>query len=255
MNAPAQHREPVGLDQALGEDAACATAARLPDAGAMAEALAHQGHALIPGLLDCAACKALAELYDQPQWFRSRVIMERHGFGRGQYQYFDRPLPPLIAMLRTQGYQRLVATANAWHRALAIDDLFDAEYDHFLARCRAAGQDRPTPLLLRYGPGDENRLHQDLYGEHVFPLQIAVLLSRPGQDFAGGEFVLTEQRPRQQSRVHVAALGQGDAIVFPVRFRPIRGARGYYRAVVRHGVSEVRRGQRHVLGIIFHDAA
>ena len=229
--------------------------ARLPDAGTLARALEERGHARVGGLLDAGLCAGLRALYDQPARFRSRVVMARHGFGRGEYQYFDHPLPPLVAALREAGYARLREVARAWHEALQLPGAFEPTHAEYLARCHAAGQTRPTPLLLRYGPGDENRLHQDLYGEHVFPLQIAIQLSVPGSDFDGGEFVLTEQRPRQQSRVSVPPFGQGDAIVFPVRYRPVAGSRGYYRATVRHGVSEIRRGARMVLGVIFHDAA
>jgi hypothetical protein len=181
--------------------------------------------------------------------------MARHGFGRGEYQYFARPLPPLVASLRTALYPRLVPMANRWHAALGIDTRFPADHNAYLARCHAAGQDKPTPLLLQYGPGDYNCLHQDLYGAHVFPLQVVVLLSQPERDFEGGEFVMTEQRPRMQSRPMVVPLAQGDAAVIAVHHRPVQGTRGTYRVNLRHGVSEVRAGRRHTLGIIFHDAA
>lgn len=228
--------------------------ARLPSSSELADRLAARGHAHLPYLLDAATCAELRALYAEGSRFRSRVVMERHGFGRGEYQYFAHPLPPVVAALRGLGYARLRPVAEAWHQALGLDGGFEARHADYLARCHAAGQTRPTPLLLRYGAGDENRLHQDLYGEHVFPLQIVVQLSAPGRDFEGGEFVLTEQRPRQQSRVIVPPLAQGDGLVFPVRFRPVPGRRGFYRATVRHGVAEVRQGERITLGIIFHDA-
>ena len=212
------------------------------------------GCAVVPGLLTPADCARYAAGYASPQLFRSRVVMERHGFGRGEYQYFAYPLPPALAALRGALYAPLAAIANRWHEALGIDARFPAYHDDFIARCHAAGQQRPTPLLLQYREGDYNCLHQDLYGEHVFPLQVAVLLSRPGDDFTGGEFVLTEQRPRMQSRVEVVPLRQGDAVIFPVNLRPVNGARGAYRVTMRHGVSRLRSGLRHTLGIIFHDA-
>ncbi|MCG8443004.1 MAG: 2OG-Fe(II) oxygenase, partial [Caulobacterales bacterium] len=187
--------------------------------------------------------------------FRSRVVMARHGFGEGEYQYFAYPLPERVAALRAALYPPLAAIANGWRETLGEEGRFPSDHAAFLARRHGAGQRRATPLLLTYGPGDHNRLHQDLYGEHVFPLQAAVLLSRPGRDFTGGEFVLAEQRPRQQTRVEVVPLERGDAVIFPVRHRPVAGARGPYRATMRHGVSRVRSGQRRVLGIIFHDAA
>ncbi|MGI4717813.1 MAG: 2OG-Fe(II) oxygenase [Janthinobacterium lividum] len=213
------------------------------------------GCAVIPGLLGPQDCAAAAALYERPSLFRSRVVMERHGFGRGEYQYFAYPLPAPLAALRTELYPPLAAIANRWHAALGADTRFPARHADYLARCHAAGQARPTPLLLRYREGDYNCLHQDLYGELVFPLQVAVLLSRPGADFEGGEFVLTEQRPRMQSRAEVVPLGQGDAVVFPVDQRPVQGTRGVYRVAMRHGVSRLRRGTRHTLGIIFHDAS
>lgn len=213
------------------------------------------GSALLPALLSPEQCAALAALYDEPARFRSRVVMQRHGYGRGQYQYFSYPLPAPVAQLRAALYPRLAAIANRWHEALRIETRFPAEHDAFLRRCRDAGQDRPTPLLLRYEAGDYNCLHQDLYGEHVFPLQAAILLSAPGRDFTGGELVLTEQRPRMQSRVQVAPLAQGDALLFAVNQRPVHGVRGVYRVAMRHGVTRVHAGLRHTLGIIFHDAA
>jgi hypothetical protein len=213
-----------------------------------------RGAAVIDNLLAPAACEALAALYADEGRFRSRVVMARHGFGRGEYQYFRYPLPEPIARWRAALYPPLATIANRWHEAMSIDVRFPATHAKFLQRCHAAGQRRPTPLLLRYGPGDYNCLHQDLYGEHVFPLQLTILLSAPGRDFTGGEFVITEQRPRMQSRPMLVPLAQGDAVVFAVRHRPVPGTRGVYRVNLRHGVSEVRSGQRHTAGIVFHDA-
>ena len=214
-----------------------------------------QGAAVIPGLLPQQACRDLAALYPRDDLFRSRVVMARHGFGRGEYRYFDYPLPQLVERMRTALYPPLVPVANRWHEAMGLAVRFADRHADFIARCHAAGQQRPTPLLLQYGPGDYNCLHQDLYGEHVFPLQVVLLLSEPGRDFEGGEFVMTEQRPRLQSRPMVLPLRQGDAAVIAVHHRPVQGARGAYRVNLRHGVSRVRAGQRHTLGIIFHDAA
>jgi hypothetical protein len=213
------------------------------------------GHAVLPALLAADTCRTLASLYPEPKHFRSRVVMARHGFGRGEYRYFDYPLPAVVHALRTAVYPRLVPLANRWNEAMGLDARYPPAHAQFLERCHAAGQRRPTPLLLRYETGDYNCLHQDLYGEHVFPLQLAVLLSEPGRDFTGGEFVLTEQRPRLQSRAEVVPLGLGDAVVFAVHHRPVHGSRGYYRANLRHGVSRLHSGRRHTLGIIFHDAA
>jgi hypothetical protein len=213
------------------------------------------GCAVLPALLDAEQCRACAAGYAQDALFRSRVVMERHGFGRGEYRYYAYPLPEELARLRSALYPPLARIANRWQAALGLDERYPAEHADYLARCHAAGQTRPTPLLLQYGAGDYNCLHQDLYGEHVFPLQVAVLLSRPWDDFSGGEFVLTEQRPRMQSRAEVVPLFQGDAVVFPVHTRPVNGTRGIYRVNMRHGVSRVRSGHRHTLGIIFHDAA
>ncbi|WP_167702725.1 2OG-Fe(II) oxygenase [Sphingopyxis fribergensis] len=210
---------------------------------------------VLRGLLDGAACDDVAALYGEEAGFRSHVHMARHGFGRGEYRYFAYPLPPLVADLRGILYPRLTSIANRWHERMGMAVRFPAEHAEFLARCHDAGQRRPTPLLLQYGAGDYNCLHQDLYGEHVFPLQAAVLLSAPGEDFAGGEFVLTEQRPRMQSRAAVVPLAKGDAVVFAVNARPVRGSLGDYRVTMRHGVSEIRSGRRHTLGVIFHDAA
>ena len=213
------------------------------------------GWATTGPLLTTEECKALADGYDDDALFRSRVIMARHGFGQGEYRYFAYPLPSLVAELRTALYERLVALANGWRDALGIPDPFPMTHDDYLARCHEAGQVRPTPLVLRYGPGDFNCLHQDLYGDLVFPLQAAFLLSKPGEDFTGGELVLTEQRPRMQSRVQVVPLQAGEAVVFAVNHRPVQGARGTYRVAMRHGVSPLREGRRHTLGIILHDAA
>jgi uncharacterized protein len=212
------------------------------------------GCAVIGPVLPADECAALAALYPQDGPFRSRVVMARHGFGRGEYKYFSYPLPTAVAALRTALYPPLAEIANHWNEAMRIETRYPPDLDGYLARCHAAGQTRPTPLLLQYGPGDYNCLHQDLYGEHVFPLQATVLLSRPGADFSGGEFVLTEQRPRMQSRAEVVPLGQGEAVIFPVHHRPVQGARGTYRVNMRHGVSRLRAGHRHTLGIIFHDA-
>lgn len=214
-----------------------------------------QGAAVITGLLDTEQCRAMAARYGDAQGFRSRVVMQRHGYGQGEYRYFDYPLPDLVASLRTTVYPQLAPIANRWNERMNIDIRYPATHADYLARCHAAGQTRSTPLLLQYGPGDYNCLHQDLYGEQVFPLQLAVLLSAPGQDFSGGEFVLTEQRPRMQSRPEVVPLKQGDAVIFAVHHRPVAGSRGSYRVNLRHGVSRIRSGQRHTLGIIFHDAA
>lgn len=213
-----------------------------------------RGCAVIAGLLDAQRCEALAALYADSALFRSRVVMGRHGFGRGEYQYFAYPLPPLVAELRAALYPRLAPIANRWHEQMRLETRFPAAHADFIARCHAAGQQRPTPLLLQYGVDDYNCLHQDLYGEHVFPVQATALLSRAGTDFTGGEFVLTEQRPRMQSRPQVVALGQGDAVLFAVHQRPVAGKRGFYRVNMRHGVSRVLSGHRHTLGVIFHDA-
>jgi len=212
------------------------------------------GSVKVPGLLTAREAASVARMYADDHRFRSRVIMSRHGFGRGEYRYFDYPLPDLVEELRAAFYPRLVPLANRWHEAMRIEARFPESHKEFLRRCHAAGQARPTPLLLQYGEGDYNCLHQDLYGDHVFPLQVAILLSVPGRDFVGGEFVLTEQRPRMQSRPEVVSLGQGDAVIFSVHHRPLRGARGFYRVNMRHGVSRIRSGHRYTLGLIFHDA-
>lgn len=213
-----------------------------------------QGCAIVSGMLTPAQCRALAARYDAESLYRSRVIMSRHGFGQGEYKYFAYPLPEPIAALRSALYPHLAPIANRWNEAMGIAVRYPKTHAAFIERCHEAGQQRPTPLILRYGPGDYNCLHQDLYGEHVFPLQVAILLSQPGTDFTGGEFVLTEQRPRMQSRPEVVPLQQGDAVVFAVSQRPVQGTRGPYRVNLRHGVSRIRSGQRHTVGIIFHDA-
>lgn len=212
------------------------------------------GHALIPGLLDRAQCETLRALYDQDAPFRSRVVMARHNFGLGEYRYFAYPLPARLQELREALYPPLRAIANTWQVRMDTCIQYPPEHAGFLAQCHAASQRRPTPLLLRYRAGDYNCLHQDLYGELAFPLQVAILLSRPGEEFEGGEFVLTEQRPRMQSRVTVVPLQQGDAVVFAVAQRPVRGVRGYHRINLRHGVSRLHTGERFTLGVIFHDA-
>jgi hypothetical protein len=212
------------------------------------------GCAITPPLFDAEQCEQLAKSYDDEALFRSKVVMARHGFGRGEYKYLAYPLPDPIVQLRSTLYEQLAPIANRWEQALGREARFPPTHAEFLETCHAAGQARPTPLLLKYGPGDFNCLHQDLYGAHVFPLQMAVLLSRPGEDFTGGEFVLTEQRPRMQSRVEAAPLGLGQGVIFAVNERPVRGAKGVYRVKMRHGVSRLRSGTRHTLGIILHDA-
>ena len=224
------------------------------DGPALEAALDEEGHAVMPRLLEPGACRALAASYADERHFRSRVVMQRHGFGRGEYRYFAYPLPEPVASLRSALYPRLRGIANRWNEAMGLEVRYPPQHAGFLERCHRAGQTRPTPLLLQYGHGDYNCLHQDLYGEHVFPLQVAVLLSEPGRDFDGGEFVLTEQRPRMQSRPMVVPLRQGDAVVFAVNQRPVQGTRGDYRVKLRHGVSTITAGRRHTLGIIFHDA-
>lgn len=225
------------------------------DWSALAQELDASGSAVTPPILSVDQCNELISTYDKDALFRSRVVMARHGFGKGEYKYFAYPLPKLIASLRTALYERLAPIANNWEVMLGREPRFPASHEDFLATCHAAGQARPTPLVLRYGAGDYNCLHQDLYGEHVFPLQTAFLLSKPGEDFTGGEFVLTEQRPRMQSRAEVAPLGQGQAVIFAVNERPVRGTKGVYRVKMRHGVSRLRSGSRFTMGIILHDAA
>ncbi|MCG7325056.1 2OG-Fe(II) oxygenase [Achromobacter sp. ACRQX] len=219
---------------------------------AVADLDAH-GNAILPALLTPAQCIALSDAYDHDDRYRSRIVMARHGFGRGEYKYFRYPLPDLLARLRGALYTQLAPIANRWNRQMGIGVQYPADHADFLARCHAAGQRRPTPLILQYGPGDYNCLHQDLYGEHVFPLQVAVLLSTPDVDFTGGEFVMTETGSREQ-RADVLPLKQGDALIFTVNQRPVPGVRGWRKVAMRHGVSELRSGRRHTLGIIFHDA-
>jgi hypothetical protein len=221
----------------------------------IARDLDQQGNAVMDRLLSVEECRAIACLYRNDNGFRSRVVMERHGFGRGEYKYFRYPLPRVLGELRTAVYPHLVPVANRWNEAMGIEVRYPCKHGDFVARCHAAGQIRPTPLLLQYGAGDYNCLHQDLYGEHVFPLQLAILLSDPGADFTGGEFVMTEQRPRMQSRPMVVPLRQGDGVVFAVNNRPVRGTRSTYRVKLRHGVSRIRSGHRYAVGIIFHDAS
>ncbi|HEY3730365.1 MAG TPA: 2OG-Fe(II) oxygenase [Steroidobacteraceae bacterium] len=212
------------------------------------------GAGVLSGLLSSQECAELIACYVRSELFRSRIVMSQHGFGRGEYQYFSYPLPATVQTLRENLYPRLAPIANRWHEALQIATRFPARHEDFLDRCHRAGQRRPTPLLLRYGPGDFNCLHQDVYGEQVFPLQLTVLLSDPATDFSGGEFCLTQQRPRAQSRVEVMPLARGDGVVFATRFHPAMGKRGAYRLTLRHGVSRLRRGERYTLGVIFHDA-
>jgi hypothetical protein len=219
----------------------------------VAAALDDCGHAATPPLLSPAECRALGALYDDEAAFRARVVMARHGFGRGEYKYLRYPLPPAVEALRQAIYPRLAPVANHWCAALKEAGRFPASLDDYLAQCHGAGQLRPTPLILKYGAGDYNCLHQDLYGDHAFPLQLTVLLSDPGADFTGGEFALVEQRPRRQSKVEVVPLRQGEAVIFAVHHRPVEGTRGIYRVNQRHGVSRVRSGERYTLGIIFHD--
>jgi uncharacterized protein len=213
-----------------------------------------QGSAVLEHLIPADECQRLSALYGQDELFRSHIVMGRHGFGRGEYKYFAYPLPDLLAGLRTALYTRLAPIANGWNTSMGINVHYPEKHTDFLARCHEAGQLKPTPLLLQYGAGDYNCLHQDLYGEHVFPIQVAILLSEPARDFTGGEFVLTEQRPRMQSRPEVVPLRQGDAVAFAVHHRPVQGTHGVYRVNLRHGVSRVRSGHRHTVGIIFHDA-
>ena len=231
---------------------------RLPTETGWRDALAaldQRGHAVLPAVLDADECRDVAALYACDDAFRSRIVMARHNFGRGEYKYLRYPLPPVVAALREALYPRLAPLANDWHERLRLERRFPAALDAFLARCHAAGQRRPTPLILKYEAGDYNCLHQDLYGELVFPVQATVLLSAPGPDFEGGEFMLVEGRPRMQSKGEVVPLGQGDLVLFAVNYRPVQGSRGFYRATLRHGVSPLRSGHRFTLGVIFHDAA
>jgi len=250
----------TGSMQARRPRAAAPAAAAVADRVAaldwtgMAADLDAHGCALTGRLLTPEECAALAAAYRSDDLFRSRVVMARHGFGRGEYKYFAYPLPETVAALRAALYPPLAEIANRWNEAMGIAVRYPAEHAAFLRRCHKAGQGKPTPLLLQYEPGDYNCLHQDLYGEHVFPLQATILLAEPGNDFTGGEFVLTEQRPRMQSRAEVVPLGHGEGVIFPVHHRPVAGTRGTYRVNMRHGVSRLRAGHRHTLGIIFHDA-
>ena len=223
------------------------------DWGALEQHLDSSGWAVLSAALTPDETDALGRLYDDDRLFRSRVVMAKHGFGRGEYKYFKYPLPTIVADVRTAMYPRLVPIANRWNESMRLDVRYPTTHAEFLARCHDAGQTRPTPLLLRYAEGDFNALHQDVYGEHVFPLQMMILLSDPGREFTGGEFVVTEQRPRMQSRVEVVPVGRGDAVVWAVRDRPAQGRRGTYRVTMRHGVSRVRSGYRHTAGVIFHD--
>ena len=221
----------------------------------LAGELDNYGCAVLPKLLSPEECRAIAALYSDESHFRSHIQMARHGFGKGEYRYFKYPLPELLSGLRTALYPHIAGLANDWNGRMRIDERYPADHASFVKRCHNAGQTRPTPLLLQYVAGDFNCLHQDLYGDLAFPIQVAILLSEPGRDFTGGEFVLTEQRPRMQSRVEVVPLRQGDAVAFAVHNRPVQGAKGNYRVNLRHGVSRVRSGMRHTVGIIFHDAA
>jgi hypothetical protein len=227
---------------------------RAADWTQLTEQLDAQGYVRVPALLDPDACAGLVGLYEQPELFRSRVVMARHGYGRGEYQYFARPLPALVQHLRQALYAPLVGLANAWMQRLRRETRYPDTLDALEQACAALGQTQPTPLLLKYGVGDENRLHQDMYGELHFPLQVVTMLSQPGRDFEGGEFVLTEQRPRMQSRVEVVPMERGDAVIFAGAHRPVTGTRGDYAVKIRHGVSRIRRGERMALGVIFHDA-
>jgi len=247
LTAP-RERASASAARALAADVAA-----LDWAGIAAQLDAY-GCATTGALLMPAQCAVLAGTYASDAPFRSRIVMARHGFGRGEYKYFAYPLPDLVAELRAALYPPLADIANRWNETMGIDLAYPRDHASYLARCRKAGQAKPTPLLLQYGPGDYNCLHQDLYGENVFPLQVAFLLSRPGEDFTGGEFVLTEQRPRMQSRAEIVPLVQGEGVIFPVHHRPVQGTRGSYRVNMRHGVSRLRSGHRHTLGVIFHDA-
>ena len=248
MNAPGT------LAPAADSTKDMADRARSVDWGRVSEDLDARGWSTIERLVTPAECDSLVALYSVEEIFRSRVVMARHGFGSGEYKYFEYPLPDIVAGLRAAVYPQLAPIANRWSAAMGVDVRYPDEHAEFIERCHAAGQVRPTPLLLQYGAGDYNCLHQDLYGEHAFPLQVAILLSEPERDFTGGEFVLTEQRPRMQSRPEVVPLRQGDAVVFAVHHRPVQGTRGVYRVNLRHGVSRVRSGRRHTVGVIFHDA-
>lgn len=238
----------------LGNSHAAIGAPSALDWQRIAEDLECQGYARVQGLISESDCRSLTESYASVNIFRSHIDMTRYGFGSGEYKYFAYPLPQPVAGLRAALYPGLSDIANRWNETLGIDMRFPDIHAEYLDVCHRAGQSRPTPLLLQYGEGDYNCLHQDIYGEHVFPLQAAFLMSDPDRDFTGGEFVLTEQRPRRQSRAEVVPLGQGEGVIFPVRYRPMQGARGSYRVNMRHGVSRIRSGRRHTLGVIFHDA-
>jgi hypothetical protein len=255
MISTATTMEEVNHADRLSTAATAVARAEALDWRAIGQGLNEQGNAILPGVLTAQECDALVGLYPHEKGFRSRVVMARHGFGRGEYKYFSYPLPGLIAGLREYLYRKLAPIASAWNESMKIELRYLSEHSEFIAKCHAAGQTRPTPLLLQYGPGDFNCLHQDLYGEHVFPIQVAFLLSEPVRDFTGGEFVLTEQRPRMQSRPEVVSLLQGDAVAFAVHHRPVQGSRGTYRVNMRHGVSRLRSGKRYTMGIIFHDAS
>jgi uncharacterized protein len=246
--SPSGRRWPEGPDEGVAAIGAL-------DWAGIERDLEAYGCAIAPKLISRETCRENAALYPDDARFRSRIVMAAHGVGRGEYKYFADPLPERIVALRRGFYRRLAPIADRWNEAMGVSVRYPAEHEAFVARCHQAGQKRPTPLLLRYGPGDYNCLHQDVYGEHLFPLQVAILLSEPGHDFTGGEFVLTEQRPRMQSRAEVAPLTQGDGVIFPVRERPVQGTRGTYRVNLRHGVSRIRSGERFTLGVIFHDAA
>lgn len=225
------------------------------DSDTIRNGLEEAGYCVVPNALGERQCRELIESYADPALFRKRIVMEAHGYGLGEYQYFRYPLPEQIKVLRSEWYRQLAPIANDWNEFLGIPERYPATHDKYLAVCHKAGQGKPTPLLLKYKAGDFNRLHQDVYGEHIFPFQVAILLSEPGSDFSGGEFLISEQRPRMQSRAEVVPLSRGDAVVFPVSYRPIKGKRGFSRAKMRHGVSRIRSGKRMTLGIILHDAA
>jgi hypothetical protein len=251
--SPSGRRWPEGPDEGRPDERLAAIGAL--DWRAIESELDAYGCAIAPKLLSPETCREVAALYPDDARFRSRIVMAAHGFGRGEYKYFADPLPQPVVALRRGFYPRLAPIADRWNEAMGMSVRYPADHKAFRARCHAAGQTRPTPLILRYGPGDFNCLHQDVYGEHLFPLQVAILLSEPGRDFTGGEFVLTEQRPRMQSRAEVVSLSQGDGVIFAVRERPVHGTRGVYRVNLRHGVSRIKSGERFTLGVIFHDAA
>lgn len=249
-----RHREYHANADGNGANLSIAQRVDAIDWARAAEALDAYGYATVPGLIAGEECDALAARYPRDDLYRSRVVMARHGFGRGEYKYFAYPLPPIVGELRSAVYPHLAPVANRWNALMHVDTRYPPTHDAFLRRCHEAGQLRPTPLILQYDQEDFNCLHQDLYGEHVFPIQVAIPLSTPGHDFTGGEFVITEQRPRMQSRVEVVPLGKGDAVIFAVSHRPVQGTRGMYRVNLRHGVSRLRSGRRHTVGIIFHDS-